>query len=570
MSDFLKKLIDKDLMAYTETLQISIETETKLQKWKFGDILSQFLAMIDKEMNILIELKNIEQKKRSSFDLHARVLFIDTFESLRKLITKQRLFDHDISAENQLYYIILPTEVSGLAVDQTFLEQVMYFCSKNFIVNLNVLVENEREDIITAYTYYPFTQKSCRDYSPIVQNRLIDGKIQFNDHQTFPSKFNNFWQCPLVVAISEEPPFIVVEDGEISGIDGWYLNTLAGVMNFSINAILSEDTAGKTSPTNGTVNGVFKMMNEGFGDFSLGGSFCDVFRMSQFSSTTDYFTTYLKIIVKFPKPYSSLEILLLPFDHYTWFTLLLILIAKWIGNLFWKRNSIEMASFEKSSARFHIFTWLFSILILQSSYEGSIFKFLHNNPRRELPSSLEEALADGYTIIAKSTYYTALKQISDFSDRFIFIDASQPKLIEEFNRKEGKYALVIFGELLSKNTSEEAKYRQFITVKNPLLQNIVCIYLPKFSYLTNEFNRRLKQFKYFGHLKRFYEKPIKKLINNKKKRNVGKDVNIISLSKLLGAFQLLALFMSLEVSVFFVELISVQNRSFKRFVELVH
>ncbi|XP_055905718.1 uncharacterized protein LOC129941176 [Eupeodes corollae] len=570
MSEFLKELIYNDIMLNTVTVRVSVETESKLTKWNFGDTIGQFLSTVyqSKNKRIMLELRDADIKKRTTFDLHARILFVDTFKSLRNLIVKERLHDQHLSVENQLYYIILPPEIS-LRNYHTFLEQIMHLCLRNFIINLNVLVEQANQDIITAYTFYPFTYKSCRSHSPIVHNRFINGSLQFENYQTFPAKLNNFWQCPLFVVFSEEPPFIIVEDNKISGIDGWYLNTLANMMNFSINAILSEET-GRTSP-NGTINGVFKMMNDGIGDFSLGGSFCDVHRMSRFSSTTDYFTTYLKIVVKFPKPYSSLEILLLPFDCYTWFTLLTLLLAKWIGNVFWKRNSMEMASIDESSARFHILTWLFSILILQSSYEGSIFKFLHNSPRREIPSDLEEALAKGYKIIAKSSYYTALKEFSDFSDQFMFVDASLANLIEEFNISDGKYALVILGELLmNSNKTQELKYSNFITVKNPLIQNILCMYLPKFSYLTNELNRRIKQLKYFGHLKKFYDKPSKMKFSNKKVRNIGKDVNIISLSKLSGAFQLLGVFMSLGVLVFFVELFSVQNRTLRKFVELVH
>ncbi|XP_055837725.1 uncharacterized protein LOC129906112 isoform X2 [Episyrphus balteatus] len=193
----------------------------------------------------------------------------------------------------------------------------------------------------------------------------------------------------------------------------------------------------------------------------LGGSVCTQQRKSRFAATTDYLSTYLVIIVNRPKEFSSFEILLFPFDHSTWVTLLIVLTTKWIGQAAWKNITHGLFSFARYSTRIHILSWLFSILILRSSYEGSIFRFMHSRPRKPVPNDLEGAIAAEYTFIARTSYRSVLKPFAELLPmKLLFVNVSFLEIFDEFDRHQGKFALLTLAEPLIEHKDDPTRYQR--------------------------------------------------------------------------------------------------------------
>lgn len=158
----------------------------------------------------------------------------------RLLINHQREQDDDISAEQQYYLVMLPANMQSL---ERILKQIFRLCWKHSIIHVNVLIEG-RNGVITLYTYYPFTEKSCIDQTPTVHNRLVNGSFEFNK-PIFPTKTSNLWQCPLRMIVSEIPPYVTLNNEQFSGLDANIAIDLSKLINFSLEIVVSPDGDGQ-------------------------------------------------------------------------------------------------------------------------------------------------------------------------------------------------------------------------------------------------------------------------------------------------------------------------------------
>lgn len=159
--------------------------------------------------------------------------------------------DDDRSARRQYYLIMLPVSMPN---PKQILKQIFQLCWNRFILDVNVLVE-DRVGIVKLYTYFPFTQKGCRDTTPVIHNRFINGHFELSKI-TFPSKASNLWGCPVKFIAPHLPPYIAINRDRVSGVNVDILDSLAEKMNFTLEIIIYSGGSGKIYP-NGTSTGIF-------------------------------------------------------------------------------------------------------------------------------------------------------------------------------------------------------------------------------------------------------------------------------------------------------------------------
>ncbi|XP_055919395.1 uncharacterized protein LOC129951325 [Eupeodes corollae] len=568
LAECLQEMVVLENLNYKRTIRISVESEVnKSIKWYFGDAVDRFLRL-NTVNNITVELR-FNSENHSPYAIHTRILFVDSFETLRSLVHRQRSHAKDVTGIYQFYYIVLPLEdLSNNSLQRT-LNQIMDFCLRSLIVHVNVFVENSN-GTITIYTYYPFSEKKCRDPTPVIYNRFSNGTFDWNK-PSFPLKIDNFWKCPLIAVFSDEPPFVVIDGDNVSGFDRYFLNDLAASLNFTFRIVRAPENTGKIL-SNGTITGAFKLLNDGNGDLMLGGSVCTQERKANFAATTDYLSTYLVVIVRRPQEFSSLEILMFPFDVFTWFTLMGVLAAKWIGHAVWKNVTHEGIRIGRYSPKIHILSWLFSIMILRSSYEGSIFNFIHSRPRRSVPYDLEGTIAAGYTFIARMSYSSVLTPFAELLPmKLVFVDVSFLEIFDEFDSRDNQFALVTLAEHLIEHKEDPTRYQRYTSIKKPILYNIICVYMPKFSFLTEVLNKRIKQMTDYGHLKKIYDKVVGDNIRKKDSVERQRPIEIVmSMHQIAGAFQLLFALTAVAVGLFLMELMTVNSRGMKKFMDFFH
>ncbi|XP_055842765.1 uncharacterized protein LOC129909717 [Episyrphus balteatus] len=302
----------------------------------------------------------------------------------------------------------------------------------------------------------------------------------------------------------------------------------------------------------GTSYGAFKLINDSLGDLMLGGSICSKERKTHFASTIFYFTLPVKLIVKQPETYNSLEILLFPFDYFTWIIILVLFVGREISKIALKNSSLGFGNF---SLKVRLLAWLFGFFILRSSYEGSIFRFLHNRPKRPVPNDFREAIRNGYSFISDTRLNYFLKDFTELDDKLKLYDVPSSEIFEEFYQlNDSKVGLISRGESYKGNHLNLSMFRGFSVVKKPVVHNFLCMYMPKFSFLTVELNKRIEDMVNYGFVKRILEKSTK---FSWFYQGRAKEANIMTVNHLSGAFQLLIGLLALAICIFVMEILSV-------------
>lgn len=165
------------------------------------------------------------------------------------------------------YYLTIVTRFENTR--DTFLNDLFVACFDRPIVRMNFLFPHNHSAWLMT-TFEPFV-KSCnslrqRDISLLTeQHYSLHGPLEV----IYPRTMKNFRQCPLIVAVFNTPPFIIITTekfGNITktkydGIDTRILEQLAKKFNFKLIYRQAPDKQNRgTIYPNGTTTGCIKMV----------------------------------------------------------------------------------------------------------------------------------------------------------------------------------------------------------------------------------------------------------------------------------------------------------------------
>lgn len=143
------------------------------------------------------------------------------------------------SSDKKLLIILLNPDIV-----QSDMKLILDITWNNFITSIHVVTIEINGDV-TLHTYFPYTKDFCGQARPVIWNIYRNGKfIMQRDH--FPRKDENFFGCPLIVAIFDAAPYMIIhnesETIDVDGVDGNALKTISSKLNFSLNfTIISDD-----------------------------------------------------------------------------------------------------------------------------------------------------------------------------------------------------------------------------------------------------------------------------------------------------------------------------------------
>lgn len=444
------------------------------------------------------------------------VIFLNDFkEFVESLLPhfKKLVFDH-----RGYYVIVLPNILKWSANDIKRLMEVFWSV---YVVNLNILLQDV-DGTILSMTYFPFGEGYCEEVQPVVSNKYQNGTFDSWIH--FPMKLRQFHGCPLTVAVTNVPPFVVYEnETSVGGIEGNIIQILSkNILNFTTKIVVSNknERQGKVYP-NGTVTGGLKLLygkkaNLSIGFYTIRGDY-----LTYFDMTSVIFAVKLQFLATVEAPRSSpMELIWIAFQAEVWLLLALSLvigivlicilkcrpqyqrdfiigrgmktpILNLIAILF--GNPLTRLPTTNFARTILIYFFLFTF-VLRNAYLGSLYEVAQRDPAHV--DSLKEMLQKNFTFYAATLTKPYMDAVPQLRNKVVYVLPN-----------EDTYMRVTNGTLIpgSKKTVLSTQFHIFYLnrldkrqkmlrpIKDDLALVSLAFCLPKQSLLTRIVSRYISQ-----------------------------------------------------------------------------
>jgi hypothetical protein len=361
------------------------------------------------------------------------VLIVDSFEAFLKIYVK--LTPEIFNYRGYFLVALIRTGKDQYSHVKWILEAMW----KIYISRVNVLVQpfhNDKEALM--YTFHPFSMHYCEEVHPVVLNRFINSNFTINVPY-FPRKTKNLHKCPIKVATFNFPPYMMYEKlghGEYhtTGIEGILLGYLSREMNFTLFIEEDDEKWGVLYP-NGTATGATQKVIKNEANFTIGFFGVTPLRFQFMAVSYSYHTSSFTWQVPPGKPYSSLDKLFKPFKYIIWscistiFIVIFIVVVaikfqpKMVRNFVYGER-IESPFFNvlniffggaltllprRNFARFILGLFLWYCLVIRSSYQGALFKFLQMDARENIVSGMREMIEKDFKLYMNEAAFNALE-----------------------------------------------------------------------------------------------------------------------------------------------------------------
>ncbi|XP_046803057.1 uncharacterized protein LOC111674897 [Lucilia cuprina] len=328
--------------------------------------------------------------------------------------------------------------------------------------------------------------KHCDCTEPILLKRFDSIPNKLYDHDLFPIKTKNFYQCSMKVVLWHIPPFmnLTYENNMINykGFDADILKDLAEILNFSINVIPNEPQnfiSGNVFP-NRTAIGVFKLLLERKANLTIGFIGCLPRRLQLTTGSKPYFLSKVLIILKNSPKFTPYHLLLRPFNITTWGFLLTLVVLKSILKRLFCRNIKLRHSFRKLLQ----LQWLLLMFIIRLSYEGSIFQAIRMSPYQRLPLSIDEVVKQNYSLVTDYAAARILSEMSYLKNITTIVPGNPQSVLESIDDlppKTGVLSSDIFIALFMKRRL--SNYSEYAIVRDKVSNTMNCIFFPRLSFI---------------------------------------------------------------------------------------
>lgn len=331
-----------------------------------------------------------------------------------------RQFYKEISVE-RFHYAGFFTIILTQHMRQTEITRIFHDCWKHHMINVNVLRFEEADYQVHIYTFFPYSPNHCEYIESTYLFSMGNNSISMKNDM-FPNKLRDFFNCPLLLATYSVPPYMILErlaDGTYitKGIEGKLYHELAATLNFHPMV-----RAGKYS---GDATENFDMLKLGMVNLTMFAAVNTVERSTEFTSSFPY--AYASIVYTIPHgpPYTPLEKLALPFKKNVWLWVLvctgaasatIAYISGWCSRkcrdfVFGAKNRTPFLNYinvmlggsittgpVRNFARTIFLIWLLGSLVLRSSYQGALFRFIQSQKSAIEIESLEELIKYNFSI----------------------------------------------------------------------------------------------------------------------------------------------------------------------------
>lgn len=377
--------------------------------------------------NFLISLQHVTNVGSKTYKKVHNIMYVDDFESFVKVFQHSTPDMYDY----QGFYLIVLTNYDSIAIKKIF-EVLWSF----YIVNVNIITKEDMySDEALMFTYFPYTRYYCEKVQPIMLNNYIIDVGFIKNIKHFPNKLTNLHKCPLKVATVDIPPFVIIKpDGipKIVGLEGILMIVLERQMNFTMEATVVEDSYlwGQLFE-NGTSTGAIEMVMTGKVNLTIGYYTSSPLRNTMMAASSVHYTSNLVWVVPPGRQLTSIEKLLKPFGPYLWkaviivfiISFLMVAVIGWftitIQNFVFGRNirtpSLNIINVffggslvqtpTRNFARTLLCIFMIYCLIIRSSYQGALYKYMQMDSRTPVKENIREMIdADYHFYMYKNAY----------------------------------------------------------------------------------------------------------------------------------------------------------------------
>lgn len=341
------------------------------------------------------------------------------------------------------YFTIILTE----HMEQAQLTQIFRDCWQHHMINVNVLQFQQNDEQVHVFTFFPYTPNHC-DY---IESEFVFSMENHSisiQNDLFPNKLKDFFKCPLLLATYSIPPYMILQrlaDGAYitKGIEGTLYRELASTLNFHPMVCI-----GVKKYLSGAAEN-FHMLKTQKVNFTMFAAVNTVERSTEFTSSFPY--AYASVVYTIPHgpPFTPLEKLALPFEKHVWLWLF-VCTAMAFGTItyvseccsekcrdfvFGARNHTPFLNYfnvllggsitsgpVRNFARTIFSIWLLGSLILRSSYQSALFRFIQSQKSAVEIHSLEQLVEFNFSIYSSMQMLRLLEIGSPhLSKKFVFL-----------------------------------------------------------------------------------------------------------------------------------------------------
>uniref|UniRef100_A0A3F2ZEM3 Putative ionotropic receptor ligand binding domain-containing protein n=1 Tax=Phlebotomus papatasi TaxID=29031 RepID=A0A3F2ZEM3_PHLPP len=521
------------------------------------------------------------------------VFIVDSYESFRKIIDGVSKESFDFTG----YYTVVLTNIERNYTD--VVGKILHDCWNMYIINVNI-VTYDPYNAKRAYmlTYFPYSPTHCGQVKPVITG-VFEQETFRKNLTIFPEKVNNFHGCNLTVGTFQFEPYMIIiplghDRYHFSGFEGILTSVMSQRLNFSLILKTSDERWGKVEGDNST--GMSRMLLRGETNFSLGSFAASFSHYGYFSSSIPYHATPLALLIPPGRAHSNMEKLFLPMRYIIWSFLsaifiisaIVVAIAKFIkprrrAFIFGQRNNYPYINTinvflggsvaetpGRNFARFLLMLWILLSIVVRSSYQGALFGFLKEQKNVTIVDTFPKMLQEGYRIYGVEGTRKYFASMTEYKSMFVVASAQEVDELREKTANVDFKAAVVTPALIAaymneKHIKDNIRYR---ISKERIIQLYICIYMRKYSYLKEPFDKELWKYMESGLIHRwssiYYNY---KFLKEPPVRKIPKP---LCLDQLTGIFMAFVILIGFSFFIFLLEVFSQKSGCVRKFCNFVN
>lgn len=218
----------------------------------------------------------------------------------------------------------------------------------------------------------------------------------------------------------------------------------------------------------------------------------------------------------------------------------------------------------RNFARFLLLVWILMSLVLRSSYQGALFRFLTSQNNVSLVDTLPKLAKEGFKIYGQVGSSIFFSSLADFGLTYDIIDANE---VETYRMKtldsnfKGALAgtLTTVAQLNEKFSSQNIRFR---TISEKIVPLYISMAMRPHSYLKEPFEQELERYRESGLIKHWMSKFYnERYLKDDSNQEIPRP---LTLNQLNGIFLLYLILMAFSFLVFLLELLSKKSQFLRR------